>query len=79
MPSSKRTARGAAESGDVRDGAAPDELASGCVHALTAATLPFKTAVRRLVAVTLAGLRPALTWVLGVPMAGEAALLAPRA
>ena len=49
-----------AEAGDVRDDVAPDELASYCLHALTAArTLPSKAAVRRLVAVTLAGLRPA--------------------
>jgi len=47
------------ESGDVRDDVAPDELASYCLHALTAASgLPSKAAVRRLVAVTLAGLRP---------------------
>ena len=48
----------AAETGDVRDDVAPDELASYCVHALTAASsLPSKAAVRRLVTVTLAGLR----------------------
>jgi hypothetical protein len=36
----------------------PDELASFCLHAITAAgSLPSKTAVRRLVTVTLAGLR----------------------
>jgi hypothetical protein len=35
------------------------ELASYCLHALTAAgTLPSKAAVRRLVTVTLAGLHP---------------------
>ncbi len=45
--------------GDVRDDVTPDELARYCLHALTAATsLPSKAAVRRLVAVTLAGLRP---------------------
>lgn len=45
--------------GDVRDDVAPDELASYCLHALTAArSLQSKTAVRRLVTVTLAGLRP---------------------
>ena len=50
----------AAESGDVRDDVAPAELASYCLHALTAAgSLPSKAAVRRLVTVTLAGLRPA--------------------
>jgi AcrR family transcriptional regulator len=49
----------AAETGDVRDDVAPDELASYCRHALTAAgNLPSKAAVRRLVTVTLAGLRP---------------------
>ncbi len=48
-----------AETGDVRDDIAPDELASYCLHALTAAgSLPSEAAVRRLVAVTLAGLRP---------------------
>jgi AcrR family transcriptional regulator len=49
-----------AESGELRDDVAPDELASYCLHALTAArALPSKAAVRRLVTVTLAGLRPA--------------------
>jgi AcrR family transcriptional regulator len=49
----------AAETGHVRDDVAADELASYCLHALTAASaLPSKTAVRRLVQVTLAGLRP---------------------
>jgi AcrR family transcriptional regulator len=48
-----------AETGDVRDDVVPDELASYCIHALTAASsLPSKAAVRRLVTVTLAGLRP---------------------
>ncbi len=47
-----------AEAGDLRDDVAPDELASFCLHALTAASaLPSKAAVRRLVSVTLAGLR----------------------
>ena len=47
--------------GDVRSDIEADELASYCLHALTAATsLPSKAAVRRLVAVTLAGLRPPL-------------------
>jgi AcrR family transcriptional regulator len=50
----------AAQTGDVRDDVAPDELASYCLHALSAAnSLPSKAAVRRLVTVTLAGLRPA--------------------
>ncbi len=49
----------AAESGDLRDDVAPDELASYCLHALTAAgDLSSKAAVRRLVTVTLDGLRP---------------------
>jgi AcrR family transcriptional regulator len=49
----------AVETGDVRDDVAPDELATYCLHALTAAgSLPSKAAVRRLVAITLAGLRP---------------------
>jgi AcrR family transcriptional regulator len=49
----------AAEAGDVRDDVAPDELASYCLHALTASNrLASKAAVRRLVAVTLDGLRP---------------------
>jgi AcrR family transcriptional regulator len=48
-----------AESGDLRDDVAPDELASYCLHALAAAgSLPSKAAVRRLVTVILAGLRP---------------------
>jgi AcrR family transcriptional regulator len=47
-----------AEAGELRDDVAPDELASYCLHALTAASaLASKAAVRRLVAVTLAGLR----------------------
>jgi AcrR family transcriptional regulator len=50
----------AAGTGDVRDDVAPDELASYCLHALGAAGhLPSRAAVRRLVTVTLAGLRPA--------------------
>jgi AcrR family transcriptional regulator len=49
----------AAESGYVRDDVTPDELARYCLHALTAASsLPSKAAIRRLVSVTLAGLRP---------------------
>ncbi len=48
-----------AESGDLRDDVAPDELASYCIHALAAASgLPSKAAVHRLVTVTLAGLHP---------------------
>jgi AcrR family transcriptional regulator len=49
----------AAQAGELRDDAAPSELASYCLHALAAAgRLPSKAAVRRLVAVTMAGLRP---------------------
>jgi|SRR5919109_3695356 AcrR family transcriptional regulator len=49
----------AGKSCDVRDDVAPDELANYCLQALTAArSLPSKAAVRRLVTVTLAGLRP---------------------
>ena len=49
----------AARAGRVRDDVAPGELASYCLHALTAANgLSSKAAVQRLVAVTLAGLRP---------------------
>jgi AcrR family transcriptional regulator len=48
-----------AETGDVRNDVAPAELASYCLHALTAASsLPSKAAVRRLVTVILAGLHP---------------------
>ena len=49
-----------AATGDLRDDVAPTELATYCLYALAAAsTLPSKTAVRRLVAVILTGLRPA--------------------
>lgn len=49
----------AAASGDVRDDVAPEELASYCLHAIGAARgLSSKAAVRRLVEVTLSGLRP---------------------
>ena len=49
----------AVESGGVRDDVAPDELASYCIHALAAAgSVRSKAGVRRLVAVTLAGLGP---------------------
>jgi AcrR family transcriptional regulator len=48
-----------AASGDVRDDVVPEELASYCLHAITAATsLPSKASVRRLVTVILAGLQP---------------------
>jgi AcrR family transcriptional regulator len=47
----------AAAAGVVRDDVTPEELASYCLHALTAAsTLPSKAAVRRLVRVTVSGL-----------------------
>ncbi len=50
----------AIKTGDVRADVAPEELASYCLHALTAASsLPSKAAVRRLIKVTLSGLRPA--------------------
>ena len=49
----------ASETGVIRDDVAPEELASFCLHALSAASsLPSEAAVRRLVTVTLAGLRP---------------------
>ncbi|MFC4949289.1 TetR/AcrR family transcriptional regulator [Pseudonocardia sp. GCM10023141] len=45
-----------ATAGDLRDDIAPDELASFCLHALTAAaTLPSRAAVHRLVAFTMTG------------------------
>jgi AcrR family transcriptional regulator len=47
-----------AATGELRGDVSPDELASYCLHALTAASaLPSEAAVRRLVAVTMAGLR----------------------
>ena len=49
----------AAAAGAVRDDAAPDELAAYCLAALAAAgELRSAAAVRRLVTITLAGLRP---------------------
>jgi AcrR family transcriptional regulator len=48
-----------AASGEVRDDVAPEELASYCLHAVTAASsLASKAALSRLVTVILAGLRP---------------------
>lgn len=45
--------------GAVRDDVPPDELANYCLHALrTASSLQSKAAVRRLVSVIMAGLRP---------------------
>ncbi|MBC9726007.1 TetR/AcrR family transcriptional regulator [Streptomyces sp. TRM68367] len=47
-----------ADAGEVRDDVPPDELTGYCLHALTGAgSLSSKAAVRRLVAVTLSGLR----------------------
>jgi AcrR family transcriptional regulator len=47
------------KAGAVRSDVAPGELASYCLHALAGSgTLPSKAAVRRLVTVVLAGLRP---------------------
>ncbi len=49
----------ASATGDVRDDAPPDELATYCLHAIAAAgSLSSEAAVGRLVAVTLGGLRP---------------------
>jgi AcrR family transcriptional regulator len=49
----------AAQAGDIRADLDPGELASYCLHALTAAgSLPSEAAVRRLLAVTMSGLRP---------------------
>ncbi|MHB8718363.1 MAG: SbtR family transcriptional regulator [Candidatus Dormibacteria bacterium] len=49
----------AAEEGTVRADVTPDGLATYCLHALAAASdLPSKTAIRRLVQVTMAGLQP---------------------
>jgi AcrR family transcriptional regulator len=48
-----------AKTGHLRNDVAADELASYCLHALAAASsMPSKAAVRRLLTVTLAGLRP---------------------
>ncbi|MDQ2882318.1 MAG: TetR/AcrR family transcriptional regulator [Actinomycetota bacterium] len=48
-----------AQTGDLREDLAPEDLASYCLHALAAAsTVSSPAAARRLVTVTLAGLRP---------------------
>lgn len=48
-----------AQAGVIRSDIAPDELASYSLHALAAAAgLPSEAAVRRLLAVTMSGLRP---------------------
>jgi AcrR family transcriptional regulator len=50
----------AAKAGAIRDDVTADELASYCLHALTAAgSMPSRAATHRLVTVTLAGLRRA--------------------
>jgi AcrR family transcriptional regulator len=50
----------AVRTGDVRDDVTPDELASYCIHALAGAgSQRSRAAVRRLITVILAGLRPA--------------------
>ena len=60
----------AAVAGAVRSDIDPGELASYCLHALTAAgNLPSKEAVRRLLAVTMSGLRP------GVGMSGTVTVM----
>ena len=52
-----------AASGDIRAGVPAGELASYCLHALGAASgMRSRAAVRRLVAVTLAGLRAETAW-----------------
>ncbi len=49
----------AVQAGELRQDAAPSELARYCLHALNAAVgLASEAAVRRLVAITMAGLRP---------------------
>lgn len=49
----------AAKAGAIRDDVGSDELATYCLHTLTAAGgLPSNAAVRRLVTVTLDGLKP---------------------
>ena len=49
-----------AKTGAIRNDVAPDELATFCLHAIGAASDPTsKAAVRRLVTIILAGLRPA--------------------
>ncbi|HEU5331587.1 MAG TPA: TetR/AcrR family transcriptional regulator [Actinocrinis sp.] len=49
----------AAKRGEIRDDVPPGELATYCLHALTAASsMPTKAALGRLIAVTLGALRP---------------------
>jgi AcrR family transcriptional regulator len=60
-----------AATGGLRTDVAPAELATYCLHALSAAgTLPNEAAVHRLVTVTLAGLRPAAAPSDPTPVAG---------
>ena len=48
-----------AQAGEIRADIAPGELAGYCLHALTAAgSMPSEAAVRRLLVVTMSGLRP---------------------
>jgi AcrR family transcriptional regulator len=55
----RRLLADATGTGEVRADIAPDELVTYCLHAIGAASqLPSRAAVRRLVDVTLAGLRP---------------------
>ena len=55
----RRSVMDAISSGDVRADVTPDELVNYCLHALAAARrVRTKAAVRRLVMVTLAGMRP---------------------
>ena len=61
-----------AQTGDIQADVPPAELASYCLHALSAASsLPSRAAVQRLVTVTLAGLRPA-AGTMRTPSAGRA-------
>jgi AcrR family transcriptional regulator len=58
--------------GELRDDVGPDELATYCLHAASAATsLTSKAAVKRLIDVTVAGLRPAATVSLSRRRAGS--------
>ncbi|MEU0946881.1 TetR/AcrR family transcriptional regulator [Streptomyces canus] len=69
----------AAQSGDVRDDIAPGELASYCLHALTAAgDLPSEAAVHRLVALTLTGVRPGSAGASDSPRRADVSVHAPH-
>ncbi|MFI6850869.1 TetR/AcrR family transcriptional regulator [Streptomyces sp. NPDC050416] len=68
-----------ARSGDVRDDIAPGELASYCLHALTAAgDLASEAAVHRLVTVSLTGVRPGGVGTSGTPPHTDATAQAPH-